>query len=65
MRSNWIEHKGKKIFCQDFSKNFYSSEVVKAELAEVQKIVKAQPSSSVRVLSDFAIQTSAATFFLQ
>ena len=53
MRSNWIEHKGKKIFYQDFSKNFYNSAAVKAELAEVQKIVKAQPLDSALVLSDF------------
>lgn len=53
MRSNWIEYKGKKILYQDFSKNFYNSAAVKAELAEVQKVVLAQPSNSVRVLSDF------------
>ena len=53
MRSEWIEHKGKKIFYQDFSKNFYNSAVVKAELAEVQEIVKSQPLNSVLVLSDF------------
>ena len=39
MRSNWIEYKGKKIFYQDFSKLFYNSAAVKAELEEVQKIV--------------------------
>lgn len=53
MRSNWIEHKGQKILYQDFSKNFYNSAAVKAELSEVQKIVMAQPLNSVRVLSDF------------
>lgn len=53
MRSTWIEHKGKKIFYQDFSKNFYNSAAVKAELAEVQKIVMSEPVNSVRVLSDF------------
>lgn len=53
MRSNWIEHKGKKIFYQDFSKNFYNSDSVKAELAEVQEIIKAQPLNSALVLSDF------------
>jgi hypothetical protein len=53
MRSNWIEHKGKKILYQDFSRNFYNSAVVKTELEEVQKIVIAQPLNSVRVLSDF------------
>ena len=53
MRSNWIEHKGKKIFYQDFSKNFYNSASVKAELAEVQGIIKAQPLHSTLVLSDF------------
>lgn len=53
MRSEWIEHKGKKIFYQNFSKNFYNSAVVKAELAEVQNVVTSQPLDSVLVLSDF------------
>jgi len=53
MRSTWIEHRGKKILYQDFSKNFFNSAVVKAELTEVQKIVIAQPLNSVLVLSDF------------
>ncbi len=52
MRSTWIEHKGKKIFYQDFSKLFYNSAVVKTELEEVQKIVLAEPNDSVRVLTD-------------
>ena len=53
MRSTWVEHKGKKILYQDFSRNFYNSAVVKTELEEVQKIVVAQPLHSVLVLSDF------------
>lgn len=53
MRSDWIEHKGKKIFYQNFSNNFYNAAVVKAELAEVQKVVTTQPLNSVLVLSDF------------
>ena len=53
MRSEWIEHKGKKIFYQDFSKNFYNSTAVKLELAEVQKVVMVQPLDSALVLSDF------------
>ena len=53
MRSTWIEHNGKKIFYQDFSRQFYNSAAVKAELEEVQKIVTAQPRDSVLVLSDF------------
>lgn len=52
MKSTWIEYKGKKIFYQDFSKNFYNSAAVKAELAEVQEIVKAQPLDSVLILTD-------------
>ena len=52
MKSTWIEYKGKKIFFQDFSKNFYNSAAVKAELEEVQKIVKAQPANSALVLTD-------------
>ncbi|MCC6298972.1 MAG: hypothetical protein IT314_06715 [Anaerolineales bacterium] len=52
MRSQWIEHRSKKIFYQDFSKLFYNSEAVKAELALVQEIVKAQPKGSALVLTD-------------
>ena len=52
MRSTWIEHKGKKIFYQDFSKLFYNSAAVKAELAEVKKVVLSEPQGSVLVLTD-------------
>jgi hypothetical protein len=52
MRSQWIVHKGVQIFYQDFSKNFYNSAAVKAELAEVQKVVLAEPLNSVLVLTD-------------
>lgn len=52
MRSNWLEHKGKQIFYQDFSKLFFNSAAVKAELAEVQKVVLAEPPGSVLVLTD-------------
>jgi len=52
MRSEWIEHHGKKIFYQDFSKLFYNAAAVKAELKEVQEIVKSQPKDSVLVLTD-------------
>ena len=52
MRSYWLEHKGKKIFYQDFSKQFYNTSAVKAELEEVQNVVKAEPVDSVRVLTD-------------
>jgi hypothetical protein len=53
MRSTWIEHNGRKIFYQDFSKHFFNSGAVKTELEEVQKVVTAQPKDSVLVLSDF------------
>ena len=43
MRSNWIEHNGRKIFYQEFSRNFYNAAAVKAELAKVQEIIKVQP----------------------
>lgn len=52
MRSYWLEHKGKKILYQDFSKQFYNSAAVKTELEEVQKIVMAEPLNSVLVLTD-------------
>ncbi len=53
MRSKWIEYSGARIFFQDFSNLFYNSEAVKAELAEVQVIVTAEPAGTVLVLSDF------------
>ena len=53
MRSEWIEYKDKKIFYQDFSRNFYNSAAVKTELAEVQAVVRSQPLNSALVLSDF------------
>ncbi len=53
MRSEWIEYKGKQIFYQNFSRNFYNAAAVKAELDEVQKIVISQPVNSTLVLSDF------------
>ena len=59
MRSNWIEHKGKKIFYQDFSQNFFNFAAVKEELDEVQKIVIDTPLNSVLVLSDFRDTTIA------
>ncbi len=52
MRSQWIEYHSKKIFYQDFSKLFFNSSAVKAELEEVQKVVKAEPKNSVLVLTD-------------
>lgn len=52
MRSHWMEHKGKRIFYQDFSKLFFNATAVKTELDEVQKIVKAEPKDSVLVLTD-------------
>jgi len=52
MRSQWIEYEGKKIFYQDFSKLFYNSAAVKAELEEVQKIVISNPKNSVLILTD-------------
>jgi hypothetical protein len=53
MQSQWIEHKGQRIFFQDFSNHFYNSGAVKAELSQVQKVVMSQPLNSVLVLSDF------------
>jgi len=52
MRSQWIEYKEKKIFYQDFSKQFYNAAAVKAELIEVQAVVMAEPKNSVLVLTD-------------
>jgi hypothetical protein len=52
MRSEWIEFNNKKIFYQDFSKLFFNSSAVKAELSEVQQIVLAEPKGSVLVLTD-------------
>lgn len=52
MRSEWIEHKEKQILYQDFSKLFYNSSAVIAELNEAQKIVTSQPKDSVLILTD-------------
>jgi hypothetical protein len=52
MRSKWIEYQEHKIFFQDFSKLFYNSAAVKAELEEVQKIVLSMPTNSVLILTD-------------
>lgn len=59
MRSKWIEHKGQKIFYQDFSELFYNYDAVKEELVEVQKIVLEQPKGSLLVLSNFTDTTIA------
>jgi len=53
MRSKWIEHKGKKIFYQDFSALFYNAGAVKEELNAVQEVVLKEPMNSVLVLSSF------------
>ena len=54
MRSKWLEHKGKKIFCQDFSGfDIGHSEGVLAELEAVQSEVVKHPLNSVLVLADF------------
>ena len=53
MRSKWIEHKGKKIFYQDFSALFYNADAVKEELNAVQEVVLKEPMNSVLVLSSF------------
>lgn len=54
MKSKWIEYKGRKIFYQDFSNNFFNDQAVIDELNAVQEIVVAQPENSALVLSDFS-----------
>ena len=53
MRSKWIEHKGKKIFFQDFSNLESDTEALKQELEQVQAEVISYPKDSLLVLSDF------------
>jgi hypothetical protein len=53
MRSQWIEHQGKKIFYQDFSNLFFNAEAVKSELSAVEEVVLKEPENSVLVLSNF------------
>jgi hypothetical protein len=53
MRSKWIEHKGAKIFYQDFSEHFFNYQSVKEELIEVQAIVVKQPLNSLLVMANF------------
>jgi hypothetical protein len=52
MRSYWLEYQGRKIFYQDFSRQFYNSAAVRAELESVEEIVIAEPLDSVLVLTD-------------
>lgn len=54
MKSRWIEHKGIKIFYQDFSNNFYNEKAVLDELNQVQEIVLKEPERSILVLSNFS-----------
>ncbi|HCB02614.1 MAG TPA: hypothetical protein DEP19_09555 [Anaerolineae bacterium] len=54
MKSKWIEYKGKKIFYQDFSNNFFNDKAVIAELKEVQELILTQPENSTLVLSNFS-----------
>ncbi len=54
MKSKWIEYKGKKIFYQDFSNNFFNDKVVITELSEVQEITMSQPENSMLVLTNFS-----------
>ena len=53
MRSKWIEHRGKKIFFQDFSGFLYDADAVKKELMQVQVEVVSHPKNSLLILSDF------------
>ena len=53
MRSEWIEHNGKKIFFQDFSGFMYDANALKKELTEVQAEVISHPKNSILILSDF------------
>lgn len=54
MKSKWIEYKGKKIFYQDFSNNFFNDKAVISELNEVQEVILTQPENSALVLSNFS-----------
>lgn len=54
MKSKWIDYKGKKIFYQDFSNNFFNDKAVISELNEVQEIIVSQPENSTLVLSNFS-----------
>ncbi|MBL8049896.1 MAG: hypothetical protein JNM46_01625 [Anaerolineales bacterium] len=54
MKSKWIDYKGKKIFYQDFSNNFFNDKAVIEELNEVQEIILSQPENSALVLSNFS-----------
>jgi len=53
MKSKWIEHKGKRIFYQDFTGFFYNTRGVKDELAAVEQIVTNEPKNSVLIISNF------------
>lgn len=53
MRSKWIEHKGVKIFFQDFSNLNDDVQSIKRELEQVQAEVVNHPKDSLLILSDF------------
>ena len=50
MKSHWTTHKGKRIFIADYS--HLNVEELKAEVAEVEKILCSQPNDSVMCLAD-------------
>lgn len=52
MRSKWIQHRGVKIFYQDFSGFLYDSAGFKRELTAVQAEVVQHPKNSLLILSD-------------
>ena len=54
MRSKWIDHEGKKIFYQDFSRFFFDYNAAKKELEKVQAVVMGEPLDSVLVLVNFS-----------
>ena len=54
MKSKWIEYKGKKIFYQDFSNNFFNEKATIDELNEVQAVILGEAEKSALVLTNFS-----------
>ncbi len=54
MKSQWIEHKGRRIFFADYSGFGSDSQALYREVEQAVDVIAAEPRRSVLVLSDFS-----------
>jgi hypothetical protein len=52
MRSQWIEHKGKKILCIDVANLTHDHDTLKKELGALVILLSAEPKNSVLAVAD-------------